>query len=796
MLTDIIGLALAVTAAAAIGLRPLFGRSSRGRRYVAPPFEAAGSALLIVALAGAWAAWGTGNGDFAISASIAGLVAVAAAALPRDSRHPTLARIAATVVLSVPPLLLLLLADREAEGPALALGALALAALAVAHERGSMLLAHARPRAGTAALLVATAAAIATVASFPLTSLLIRAGAFVAIAISARVTARRHPRWATTLLVAGLCALLWGPIAHDAFGIPWSLWSVTCVATAVALPSLADVPALRLHRLTTFILAGLIALAASVPAWAMVAWVEVAAPPPDALAVLLDPLAFVALGIGLVAAAARTAPPSLRASWTCVAAVPLLHLLSPGRPDIALAALAIVAAASRAGTTSLFIAAFAVVATHGEWRDPTTAIALSVLIGVPLASLWRRGQGGYGEAALYVAALALLGWLVVVVPQRGGHPAEILPLAALLIAGLAAVAAALGPVVGRHFAAPLRDDLAARADRAMGLLAVCALTAMAANLVVRGHIAAPAVVAAAGVAGLGLVATVARLRWPRRGGAWLECGLVAVALTHAFVARRTDWLALLDGHHLLAWSAVGFAIVVVGASRRLERYAVAMPIAALIATAGDHEAGAIAAFTASAVYLVAGYRRRAPNATRIGLALANAGLFRMWIALGVVDPAFFAVPLGATLLLAARLERERERVGRRRAETLQLVGLAVAYLPIAMQVLRVDAPSHALVLFALALGTVAVGARWHRGDILVVGAATVALDVVLYLVGRGFARDFVGAGLLFAAGIAVLAAAIARARRRGRSGSRGEAPEDTHVASGVGGGVERNRPMA
>ena len=93
-------------------------------------------------------------------------------------------------------------------------------------------------------------------------------------------------------------------------------------------------------------------------------------------------------------------------------------------------------------------------------------------------------------------------------------------------------------------------------------------------------------------------------------------------------------------------------------------------------------------------------------------------------------------------------------------------GLVVLYGSIAVQVLRVEEPAHAVLLFAVGLGAVIAGFWRRRDDYLIAGAAAVVVDVVAYLFRHGLERDFTGAALLIASGLTVLFVGVAARRRR------------------------------
>ena len=98
--------------------------------------------------------------------------------------------------------------------------------------------------------------------------------------------------------------------------------------------------------------------------------------------------------------------------------------------------------------------------------------------------------------------------------------------------------------------------------------------------------------------------------------------------------------------------------------------------------------------------------------------------------------------------------------------------MALLYGSVAVQVVRVETPLHALILFGLGLVTVVLGFALRRNAWIVVGVVVIVLDVVVYLLVHGFETGFFGAALLVVAGFVVMAvAAVATARRRRRAES-------------------------
>jgi len=721
-------------------------RDELSLRYLRGPVMATGAALGLVGWIGCWVLWAAGLTAPGVGLGALVLALAVSLSVPRTARglvHEALA----AASLTGPALALLLLAARVGASVDHTLLLVAVAPWfiwATAHLR---LLPRAVPYVRTAMLVsawlvgaVVGARAVETlllggsaIASHGVTLLLVTGAAWLA--------ARRH------LLLGGAAMVLAVTVAAcTSLGVPGPWQPAAWAASALLATAAAHWPQTRLDSRVARGAAAVAVLALFLLGALFCASALVAEPRPHEA----HP-AIVAAAVGLVLLV-RLAFPG-RPGWLAAAAVPLVHALPLVQwatselrllhPDVELAMLAVLFA-RRAPRVALALALFALTATGLEPRQISTPLALSVLVAFPA----RRGRP---EVSVYVGLLAAFAWIAFAVPSGGRSPWEILPVFALA----AAAAAAWRP-------ARLNAALGHRARRVTAVLSIVGLLALGANLLVRVAHPAPTPVAwCALAAAASLVATAVRRRW-------VDLGLGAAALIHAFLAIRTDWLAPVDGYHTLLWGGLGLACVLSPrAARRVRVYALWMPAAGLFAHAVDHGGSALASLLAASVYLASGQRRGAPAHTWIGLALVNLAAVRGWMALEVVDPAFYGVPLGLSLVAATRLERRCLEDAR--AAALQLAGLALAYGSIGFVVLRINAPLHALALFIAGLATVAIGARTGRGHLLVAGVAAVALDVVLYLVQSGFARGFGTASLLVAAGAVVLGAAafsrLARAPR-------------------------------
>lgn len=624
------------------------------------------------------------------------------------------------------------------------------------------------PGLARAAARAALLSALALVAFAPALGLP-RLHALALIALCAAVThppRLRHPILATlTRLTAAVAAIAvigtpapWPPIAGLAHANPWP--PIAALALLIAAVHLAR--PLGLHRATTRALA---ALAGAVPALLIAASTlpRLVHLPPDAFVAPLP--AAPALALTLAALAATLVPRRHRARALLIAAVPLvaLHPLAtalfhtPAAPALELAALALIAARLDRRLT-LPLAALALIATGGLYRDPATPLTLTLLAAAPVLALPRPKAL---EPTLYALAAAATAWLICLVPSSGNSPLEILPPIAALLTTLA-----LAP---RLLPAPLRAELAPALPRVHLTLGALATLALAANLATRhAHLAPAPVALCAALAALTLVALALHRALTRTDPRALDLALGLFALGHAWIAHRVH-LPPLDGHHLLLLAALGPILRTLGAlgdlTVRLRRRALLLPLPALVLYLPDHTLHALACLLAAATYgLALPDRRRLATWTNLALLLAAAA--RLALAHDVVDPTVYGLPAGLALLLGAHLDRAH--LGPRHTSVLQLIGLSIAWITTAAQIIRLDSPTHAILLFALALATVALGWIRHRSDLLIAGAVALICDVTLHLLQTGFARGFLGAAGLVAAGAILLAIAARHTRSRAR----------------------------
>ncbi len=464
------------------------------------------------------------------------------------------------------------------------------------------------------------------------------------------------------------------------------------------------------------------------------------------------------------------------------------------RPDVEIAAVATLVAFAiprRSGrgrrrlgaleseeVVSAVLLVLALLLTGAEWADPSTPAAAFVLAGAAALAYDRTRHPAWATTSAHGLLLAA----ALLVPFFAGEARLTGDTALRLAAVFAGLAWLLGAVVlalrrPRAGTGPARAAL----GRAAVTAAWLAPGAVVADLFASGR--APASPAETALAVGALLPTLVLwalsvARRPR--AASLHGALSTFVVLFAFLRLRTGALffdATLDVHAL---AVLGLTLLVldgwVGERLRvplvLDGLLLAVPVVlrgcfAVVGSLPPDPNAASGLALGAAIAALAGRRLRREGLVWLGAGLANLAVFALWRQHGLVDPALYGAPPGLTLLVAAELLRRRIAPAARAA--LVVPGIALLYGSVCVQVLRVEEPVHAVVLFGLGLVTAVVGYARGRNAWLVTGVVAIVLDVVGYLARHGFAKSFVGAGLLLLAGLAVLALATAVTRRRRRA---------------------------
>jgi hypothetical protein len=289
-------------------------------------------------------------------------------------------------------------------------------------------------------------------------------------------------------------------------------------------------------------------------------------------------------------------------------------------------------------------------------------------------------------------------------------------------------------------------------------------------------------VLALGAMAIVIATAVARARAKPRQ---VHLAVLAALAAHGYLLAATPWLDVLRDRYpetLVVFGAtllLGSAQAAGALGRVLRNDGVALAaLGSLVALlrsllvgaglAGSALDGSATAtlFLGAAAYGIGSVVRGSRSLGAASLLLLNLALFSLWWEQGVTDPAFYGVPPGLTLLLAT--EFARASLAPAALATLRACGFALLYGSLAVQVLRVEEPLHALVLFVVGLATVGLGLWRRRHDLVLAGSCAVVLDVVVYLARHGLERDLIGALLLVGAGATLFAVAAWVTRRRQR----------------------------
>ncbi|MHC4473793.1 MAG: hypothetical protein ACYS99_22890, partial [Planctomycetota bacterium] len=431
--------------------------------------------------------------------------------------------------------------------------------------------------------------------------------------------------------------------------------------------------------------------------------------------------------------------------------------------------------------------AIAIFLTVFQVRDVSTPLAMLAVTAIPVVLLLRTRRAYHAELSGYALIATCFAFALYVVPDTERPSAEILTLLAAIAAVLAALFRGLGHLLRGRAREGFPAEAAVCYDRVSAVAILLAVISIVANTVLLPDLPAETLGTILAAFALVLAAVLAFRRAVAGGSAYFtHLGLACLLALYAFLAMRTEVIDLLAGYHVHVLATAGAMLIMIGDPKGGRRRAfvseglllpvpaVIVSLAALLGFTALTGRASSALFLASAAYGLAARRLGRMDLGWISGALVNLALFAFWRFQGIVDPEFYGVPAGLSLLAGAEITRDR--MSRSWHLALFLAGVALLYGSVGVQVLRVEAPTHALVLFGLGLATVSLGFHRNRNDLLVAGTTVVVLDVVAYLARHGFEESFLGAALLVLAGLTVLGVATLAARRR-HAGDKGGGPD-------------------
>lgn len=464
------------------------------------------------------------------------------------------------------------------------------------------------------------------------------------------------------------------------------------------------------------------------------------------------------------------------------------------RPDVETALIGVAIALTMSGKNRklsllpYLFACLGLLFTVGDLRHFSTPLTVLAATSVAVVLLVRFGGRTHADLAGNGLIATAFAFVTYAVPESGRPVPEILTILSATAAVMLVALLVGGKRLERHPGPGWRETAAKRCKRAAlnaaGLSILCAL----ANVILL-HARPAELDLTLLVASAMITVAVVAYRAVRAGGPvhLIHASSAALLVLYAFLATRTGALDLLAGYHLHALAAIGAGVLALARGRlktslTIEGLILPTPVVitsltALFGIEGSVGAAASGFFIAGATYGLAAYRLRSPPLFGVAGVLLNLSIFSIWRYQGIVDPAFYGVPPGLTFLIAAELLRRRISA----AAHLQMfvLGSVLLYGSVGIQVLRVEEPTHALVLFALGILTVVLGFMMRRNEFLVAGTSVVVLDVVAYLARHGFEEGFLGAALLVLAGLTVLTVATMSTLRRKKDEASGDSNDDS-----------------
>jgi hypothetical protein len=198
-----------------------------------------------------------------------------------------------------------------------------------------------------------------------------------------------------------------------------------------------------------------------------------------------------------------------------------------------------------------------------------------------------------------------------------------------------------------------------------------------------------------------------------------------------------------------------------------------LPLLALAAVSWDavvHDSAAptlvhaLMAETVALLYTLS-FRRRGPALTGLAATLCgNLGLSLLWLSVGRSDALYYTIPVGASMMVLARVYRANLTAPAHTA--IRITGCLLIYVSTYYQVVQFDHGSYALLLGAATLVGVAVGFWLQLRDLFLLSVGFAVLNVISNLTFYGVHRPLLGWALLTLAGLGLTASGVLFQLRR------------------------------
>ena len=270
---------------------------------------------------------------------------------------------------------------------------------------------------------------------------------------------------------------------------------------------------------------------------------------------------------------------------------------------------------------------------------------------------------------------------------------------------------------------------------------------------------------------LGQCLTGCLLMGRRTGKTIFYYGFVILLIaSYYFLRQRTDWLNFLvgyDPHVLLIFALTFFQTYLL--FQKISRPQIAevfaraacwLPLATIFYCPWEMEIAGSALFALAAVHFGLIYLRFGNKSLMyLAVTLLNFALFQFWRAQAVIDPQFYGIPLGLTLIAIGELQRHE--LSDNALQGYRAAGLLCIYGTSATQVLlQLSHPVYSIVLGGLALIGIGVGIAVKNNLYLYLASFFLAANVLVYLIKYGAERGILKGLLIIMAGLTFLGLAL------------------------------------